>query len=65
MCTPYWRTRLVDNPPDELVLTRGYARRDDATRRIVLPWRGCRVTTMRHAEFGPRRVQVYAIRLTG
>jgi hypothetical protein len=65
LCTPYWRRRLIDEPPDVLTLTRGYARRGDASRRLTLAWRGVRVTTIRHPEFGPRRVRVYAIDVTG
>jgi hypothetical protein len=65
LCTPYWRRRLIDATPDVLVLTRGYAKRDDTSRRLTLAWRGVRVTTIRHPEFGPRRVRAYAIDVTG
>jgi hypothetical protein len=65
LCTPYWRRRLIDVPPDVLTLTRGYARRDDASRRLTFAWRGVRVTTIKHPEFGPRRVRVYAIDVMG
>jgi hypothetical protein len=65
LCTPYWRRRLIDAQPDVLMLTRGYARRGDATRRLAFAWHGVRVTTIRHPEFGAKRVRVYAIALRG
>jgi hypothetical protein len=63
LCTSFWRTRLEGKTFDRLVLTLGYPRRDDHARRLVLPWRGMRVTTISHPHFGPQPVQVYAIHL--
>lgn len=61
--TPFWRKRLEGKTFDHVVLTLGYPARDDAERRLVLPWRGMRKTTIAHQHFGPKPVAVYAIRL--
>jgi hypothetical protein len=59
--TPFWRRRLEGKTFARLVLTLGYPSRDDASRRLVLPWRGMRETTIQHPHFGPDPVDVYAI----
>jgi hypothetical protein len=59
--TPFWRKRLEGKTFDRVVLTLGYPKRDDAARRLVLPWRGMRETTITHPHFGPTPVEVYAI----
>jgi len=59
--TPFWRKRLEGKTFDRVVLTLGYPSRDDTERRLVLPWRGLRETTITHPHFGPKPVEVYAI----
>lgn len=61
LMTPYWRKRLEGRRYDRTVLTKGYPPRDDIHRRLSLPWRGLRVTTIKHPHFGPEPVEVYAI----
>lgn len=61
LVTPYWRKRLVGRSYDRIVLTRGYPKRNDHERRLVLPWRWFSVKTIRHPHFGPDRVHVFAI----
>lgn len=61
--THYWRTRIEGKTFERVVLTLGYPARDDHERRLVLPWRGFRLTTIQHALFGPAPVEVYAIRV--
>lgn len=63
LCTPYWQKRLASpfGIYDRIVLTRGYPRRDDADRRLVLPWQGYDIKTIKHPHFGPDPVTVYAI----
>lgn len=61
LVTPYWRKRLVGRSYDRIVLTRGYPKRDDIERRLVLPWRGFDTKTIRRPHFGPDRVHVFAI----
>jgi hypothetical protein len=64
LCTLYWKKRLDGVRYDQLVLTRGYPKRDDTERRIVLPWRGYSMRVITHPHFGPDPVSVYAIHLT-
>lgn len=61
LVTPYWRHRLEGREYDQVVLTLGYPARDDADRRLVLPWQGFRVTTITHPHFGDDPVEVFAI----
>lgn len=63
--TEYWRKRLEGRTYDAIELTKGYPKADDADRRIVLPWRGYRVTTITHPHFGDEPVHVYAIDVRG
>lgn len=59
--TPFWEKRLVGREYDRVILTRGYPRRDDAARRLVLPWRGFVRQRIQHPHFGPKPVDVFAI----
>lgn len=67
LCTPYWQKRLPSpfGIYDRIVLTRGYPKRDDHARRLVLPWRGYGIKTITHPHFGPEPVSVFAIDVTG
>jgi hypothetical protein len=60
---PYWTKRLA-HPFTRISLTWGYPKGTDQERRVELPWRGMRKTTITHPLFGPEPVEVYAIRLT-
>lgn len=73
----YWRRRLTREwPPsipgdegkivvnrhyDRIILTLGYPRRDDGSRRIIRPYRWYTIKTIVHPHFGPDPVQVFAI----
>lgn len=61
LATPYWRRRLQGRTYDRIELTRGYPLRNDGDRRLVIPWKGYRITTITHPHFGPDPVEVYAI----
>ena len=61
--TPFWRKRLEGRTFEHVVLTLGYPARDRSDRRLVLPWRGMRVTTIKHPHFGDGYFEVYAIAL--
>jgi hypothetical protein len=65
LCTPFWRKRLEGRTYDNVVLTRGYPPAADTKRRLVLPWRGYEVQTIRHEHFGPEPVEVFAIKVQG
>lgn len=61
LMTPYWRKRLEGRTYDCIVLTKGYPKRDDRDRRLILPWQGYRITTLTHPHFGADPVDVFAI----
>lgn len=63
LVTPYWRKRLEGRTYDQIVLTKGYPPAGDAARRLTLPWRGYRVTTIQHTHFGANPVEVFAIQV--
>lgn len=59
----HWRKRLEGRTFDRVVLLLGYPAADNHERRLVLPWRGMRETTITHPLFGTAPVEVYAIRV--
>ena len=61
LATAYWHKRLTGRTYDRIVLTKGYPPRSDTSRRMELPWRGCRLTSITHEFFGPNPVEVFAI----
>lgn len=63
LCTPHWSKRLVGKEFDEVVIRRGYPKAGDPEREIVQPWRGFHEQMITHPHFGPRAVQVFAIRV--
>lgn len=72
LVSPYWVNRLTIGGMNGhvtprhytgIVLTRGYPKRDDASRRIELPWRGFTVKTITHPHFGDHPVKVFAIKV--
>jgi hypothetical protein len=63
LVTPYWRQRLEGREYDCVILKRGYPKKDDDARMMILPWRGYRKTEITHPHFGPEPVEVYAIRV--
>ena len=61
LSTPYWRRRLVGRTFDHVIITLGYPKRGDTSRRIVRKWRGFLETTIQHKHFGLHPVDVFAI----
>jgi hypothetical protein len=61
LANDYWTKRLVGRTYLNVVLTRGYPKANDSSRRLVLPWRGYTVTTITHPHFGAAPVTVFAI----
>lgn len=59
--TDYWVKRLEGKTFDRIILTKGYPPAHDASRHLVLPWRGFRRTTITHEHFGAEPVEVFAI----
>ncbi|XLY90498.1 ASCH domain-containing protein (plasmid) [Ectopseudomonas mendocina] len=64
LVTDYWLRRLEGRAYDQIELTRGYPKRSDHERRLVLPWKGYRMTTITHPHFGADPVEVFAIDVT-
>lgn len=63
LVTEYWRRRLLGRTYDSVVITLGYPKKDDASRRLVFPWRGCTMETITHPHFGPAPVTVFSIKV--
>ena len=59
----YWCKRLEGRSYDKIIITWGYPKRDDETRRVTKPWIGYIVKTITHRHFGPDPVKVFAIQL--
>ena len=63
LCTDYWRARIRGKQVDKIVLTLGYPKRDDKSRRIERPWAGYTIERITHPEFGDEPVWVFAIKV--
>ncbi len=61
LVTDYWTKRLVNRTYSKIVLTDGYPKAGDTSRRLERTWRGYEVITITHPHFGPGPVQVFAI----
>jgi len=64
LVTPFWARRLEGREYRHVVMTRGYPKADDASRRLTLRWRGFTRKTITHPHFGPQPVEVYAINVS-
>lgn len=69
LVTPYWTGRLIGAAGahrcfDRIVLTKGYPKRSDDSRRLIRRWNGFVRKTLTHPHFGPDPVQVFAIDVT-
>ena len=65
LCTEFWERRIEEKKIDRIVLTRGYPKRGDESRRMVRPWRGYTIKEITHPHFGDDPVRVYAIVVNG
>ncbi len=63
LCSSFWMKRLWNQSFDKIVLTRGYPKKSDTSRRLELPWRGYEIKKITHPHFGPDPVNVFAIRV--
>lgn len=59
----YWKKRLVNREYDRLIITKGYPKRDDPSRRIDVKYKGCKIKTITHPHFGNNPVMVFAIKV--
>lgn len=58
-----WLKRLAGKSFDRVFIKRGYPKAGDTERIIVRPWRGYELQTITHPHFGPKPVEVLAIRV--
>ncbi|PJR88725.1 RNA-binding protein [Ochrobactrum sp. 695/2009] len=73
LANAYWTRRLFvighrttgHRSFNSIVLTKGYPKSDDTSRRIELPWLGFVRKTITHPHFGPDPVEVFAIDVSG
>jgi len=73
LANAYWTRRLFvtghrttgHRSFSSIVLTKGYPKSDDTSRRLELPWRGFTRKTITHPHFGPEPVEVFAIDVSG
>ncbi|MBT2007055.1 ASCH domain-containing protein [Enterobacter hormaechei subsp. xiangfangensis] len=63
LVNPYWGRRIRGKDYDRLIITRGYPKRDDASKRIDIPYDGYEVKVITHPHFGPDPVKVFAIKV--
>lgn len=59
----FWRKRLEGKTFDRVIITLGYPRKDDDSRRITFPWNGYDIIQRTHEHFGADEVKVFAIKL--
>ncbi len=57
----YWSKRLIGRSYDKIMLTNGYPKAGDASRRLTRAWRGYEIETIQHPHFGTEPVTVFAI----
>lgn len=63
LVNPYWGNRIFGRQYDRLVITRGYPKREDLSKRIDVPYDGYEVKVITHPHFGPDPVKVFAIKV--
>lgn len=61
---PYWSRRLMCKDYDNIVITLGYPKKDDLSKRIVFKYRGYSTVFVKHEFFDiNKRTHLYAIPL--
>ncbi|MCX8303603.1 ASCH domain-containing protein [Enterobacter pseudoroggenkampii] len=63
LVTSFWSKRILARNYDRLIITRGYPKRDDLSKRIDVPYGGYEVKVITHPHFGPDPVEVFAIKV--
>ena len=63
LTTEHWKKRLIGKTYDRVVITLGYPKADDTSRRQTFTWQGYRTTRLTHPHFGSDEVEVFAIKL--
>ncbi|EAA0977096.1 hypothetical protein DLY41_11300 [Escherichia coli] len=63
LCNDYWNKRIMFREYDRLIITKGYPKREDSSRRIDVPYDGYEIKTITHPHFGDKPVKVFAIKV--
>ncbi|PPE44181.1 hypothetical protein C4M76_22855 [Escherichia coli] len=63
LCNDYWNKRIMFREYGRLIITKGYPKRDDFSRRIDVPYDGYEIKTITHPHFGDKPVKVFAIKV--
>lgn len=63
LVTSFWSKRILARNYDRLIITRGYPKRSDLSKRIDVPYAGYEVKVITHPHFGPDPVKVFAIKV--
>ena len=59
----YWKKRLVDRDYEQIILTKGYPKRNDESRRMSFQYCHYTIKTITHPHFDNKPVKVFAIRV--
>ncbi len=59
----YWKKRISGKTFGKIILTLGYPKRNDQSRRLERPWRGYHLYVTTHPQFGSKPVKVFMIRV--
>lgn len=58
----WWGRRLFGRDYERRIITRGYPRKDDASRRLVTPYDEYEIKSITHKHFGSDLVKVFAVK---
>lgn len=64
LANDYWKKRLQFKTFDRIVITLGYPKANDSSRRLEFAYNGWELKTITHKHFGPDPVEVFALRLS-
>lgn len=53
LCNDYWNKRIMFREYDRLIITKGYPKRDDSSRRIDVPYDGYEIKCQRRMKSDP------------
>jgi hypothetical protein len=63
LVNPHWGKRIYGRWYDRLIITRGYPKKNDTSKRIDIPYGGYEIKIITHPHFGPDPVKVFAIKV--
>jgi len=63
LVTDYWKKRLIGRDYESIIITRGYPKRDDESRKMEFCFYPPEIKVITHPHFGPDPVEVFAIKV--